>query len=1397
MSQRSMSAAHRGRPPPSSQPRTPVRRPNGNAQSMEDSSADFLHNQLHNNFPASIYTPPGMRITEPEKYVLLAPTDKKKMNDRLGPPEFWPITAASGEEDLTAKAISEGFIEPVALEDESGTMRTKFVHFDLGNMKGKLLQGVKEIEWKKTSSMRREPKGIMDSAVLNGIPKKSRFPTLQPCNKEFSEKWIKGLASSEPLHKLSNKVPHGFKGDVLLRTLMRESVPIIRATWFIKIILLNNNQKLEWTNNLVQFLLQEMNGVIKHQKSYNAEDTEEGIQNYHQTMMKMRQDMEYIIKLILWNYQEGLLNNESLLSKLVDVFGECNNLEQLGLVSSMMPDYLPDLCKSHRNLARRLVTYTTEKWLQITQHMTNAVKSETVGSTLTPFVRQVCSCLQNTLRYILMDSPDHIACMDGKTLNHIFSITKPNPEDTTEPGMKLTGVYREGWEHQCRLVEESHETHHCLTEYAPIDLQLYTCIDELDQISHTGSHSLQYEDLDSQISSILSQLKPLLVPVQNEKGNTQITPTERLVSFVCEWGTNKERVKHTYRRYLCVRLLREIAKQQNGVEEGENNGVGPPVLQKYLYHYLEQVGQEREEVMQLFTQLIQEEKMFSHDQYARTLISTGALNKMRSQGADSSSHSYFLVHLPVSFHPEQSSHTLHEKNQRKAALRMAGMPDRENSAVNVIIHQLLSIVGDTSQTISYDHYQVIEQVSSLKEYERSQIVHSLIAFCHKIDLSVVHMQFVTDLLERCGKISELYEFASHRLTRGGGETETICIGILRKYRQLIQLYSEDLLLSITQVPTGWIQWTHFEVLELSAEEGIRWEHQKEGSEDSTEKEQRGTTISEVQLIIAGEISRLDVSKELSNTLQMKSSDPPEGTMSKLMDYQMNSQGSDGELIVSLIQSVMMADENLVTQFLHRYRGAVLQWNEQMIDVIFKLLERGSFTVDQLSLWAISISSSPSSFDHCGRFLNMMFEEERKRNSDYISKSTGEQQREVITWIVRWVTSQTDENSLSILNQPRVKEMLQNNTDMVHQHITSTTVTPREALLYSLDGCKKTIEDIITSASLWSVHSSHLHLLLTIGSTKMEEVTDRIAKRVMEVLGKGEVMAQEKESKTRGQDRMMEKSALYCKLFSLLSEEFRNSLIRSFISILSDPRLHTTYLMDHLQGTQSESVAEGRGKEYDTATVHFLSSLLSITPSDLRTEFILSLVSQLESVAKQTLNTPVMHQWINTRAHGSRLLLLSPVVPLIRRDPNTFGLERISSSLLSISCTLIQQGHLSSNLVVSLLEVLIGDVEGGSKNGGEALRDKLRNQMKAEEVSPAVTSRIEQSLPSLSIQHTQPNSLLPVNTLLAGRKRVIEDTLSLLEDFPDAPLSPSMFAGAVSFLIHFLFPPDVVGQIGEV
>ena len=67
-----------------------------------------------------------------------------------------------------------------------------------------------------------------------------KVPGRVTLNEQKRENWLRELADdSGSLLKLSKNVPHGFKGEKLLETLVSRKIECSRATWYIRLIELN------------------------------------------------------------------------------------------------------------------------------------------------------------------------------------------------------------------------------------------------------------------------------------------------------------------------------------------------------------------------------------------------------------------------------------------------------------------------------------------------------------------------------------------------------------------------------------------------------------------------------------------------------------------------------------------------------------------------------------------------------------------------------------------------------------------------------------------------------------------------------------------------------------------------------------------------------------------------------------------------------------------------------------------------------------------------------------------------------------------------------------------------------------------------------------------------------
>ncbi|KAJ6972289.1 O-glucosyltransferase rumi [Populus alba x Populus x berolinensis] len=145
---------------------------------------------------------------------------------RLGPPDFHPQTPNCPEETLTNKYVASGYKEAVVEGLEEGR---EISHTQAPNFTSPVVKKCKEA-------------GQVYGVPLSGslLTKPGVFPEQRPCVEDLKKKWIEGLSQPHKrLRSLADHVPHGYRKRSLLEVLIRNNVPLLRATWFIKVTYLN------------------------------------------------------------------------------------------------------------------------------------------------------------------------------------------------------------------------------------------------------------------------------------------------------------------------------------------------------------------------------------------------------------------------------------------------------------------------------------------------------------------------------------------------------------------------------------------------------------------------------------------------------------------------------------------------------------------------------------------------------------------------------------------------------------------------------------------------------------------------------------------------------------------------------------------------------------------------------------------------------------------------------------------------------------------------------------------------------------------------------------------------------------------------------------------------------
>ncbi|KAL5572857.1 hypothetical protein UlMin_022454 [Ulmus minor] len=298
--------------------------------------------------------------------------EKEPLNSRLGPPDFHPQILNCPEETLTKEYVQSGYREIVeGLEEAKEITQTQVQSLS------------KPIVFKCKEAIRKCLRAINDSRAqkrkagqVYGVPladplltKPGVFPEQKACGEDFRKKWIEGLSQQHKrLRSLADHVPHGFRKRSLFEVLVRNNVPLLRATWFIKVTCLNQvrptsvssgaSDKAQlsrtelWTKDVIdylQILLEEyFSKNISHSAPHSRDRSPQMLYaagSVHQrgdpasTGLDVEEPSPhfkwwYMVRLLQWHLAEGLI----LPSLVIDwVLSQLQDKELLEIVQLLLP----------------------------------------------------------------------------------------------------------------------------------------------------------------------------------------------------------------------------------------------------------------------------------------------------------------------------------------------------------------------------------------------------------------------------------------------------------------------------------------------------------------------------------------------------------------------------------------------------------------------------------------------------------------------------------------------------------------------------------------------------------------------------------------------------------------------------------------------------------------------------------------------------------------------------------------------------------------------------------------------------------------------------------------------------------------------------------------------------
>uniref|UniRef100_A0A2P2LZB7 Uncharacterized protein MANES_05G034300 n=4 Tax=Rhizophora mucronata TaxID=61149 RepID=A0A2P2LZB7_RHIMU len=390
---------------------------------------------LSSNFPISSRRPPPLT-----PYKLKC--DKELLNSRLGPPDFHPQTPSCPEETLTREYAQAGYKETAeGLEETREIILSQVQTF------------TKPVVIKCREAIRRCLRAINDSRAqkrkagqVYGVPlsgplltKPGVFPEQRPCGEDFKKKWIEGLSQPHKrLRSLAECVPHGYRRKSLFEVLIRNNVPLLRATWFIKVTYLNQVRPTSasmssgtldksqvsrtelWTKDVIEylqylldeFLYRNTTRAAPHSRDRSSHLLYSGLVQHRSNASSVPLDGEepslhfkwgYVVRLVHWHHAEGLLLPSAIIDWVIIQLQEKDLFEILQLLLPIIYGFLETVVLSQtyvHTLAGIAIRFIREPSPGGSDLVDNSRRAYTT------------SALVEMLRYLILAVPDTFVALD-------------------------------------------------------------------------------------------------------------------------------------------------------------------------------------------------------------------------------------------------------------------------------------------------------------------------------------------------------------------------------------------------------------------------------------------------------------------------------------------------------------------------------------------------------------------------------------------------------------------------------------------------------------------------------------------------------------------------------------------------------------------------------------------------------------------------------------------------------------------------------------------------------------------------------------------------------------------------------------------------------------------------
>ncbi|XP_058517422.1 mediator of RNA polymerase II transcription subunit 12-like protein isoform X4 [Ochotona princeps] len=533
---------------------------------------------------------------------LLSYEQRPLKRPRLGPPDVYPQDPKQKEDELTAVNVKQGFNnQPAFTGDEHGSARNIVINpSKIGAYFSSILAEKLKLNTFQDTGKKKPQVNAKDNYWL-----------VTPRSQSAIHSWFSDLAGSKPLAILAKKVPILSKKEDVFAYLAKYSVPMVRATWLIKMTCaycsaiseakIKKRQapdpNLEWTQISTRYLREQLAKIADFY--HMAPSAGDGHVPMPPDVEQAMKQWEYNEKLAFHMFQEGMLEKHEYLTWILDV---------LEKIRPMDDEFLKLLLP----LMLQIVTLCCPSAL-VWNYSTNENKSANPGSPLD----------------LLQVAPSSLPMPGGNTA---FNQQVRARIYEAEQQIKQRG----------RAVEVRWSFDKCQESTAGVTISrvLHT-LEVLDR------HCFDRTDSSNSMETLYHKI----FWANQSKDSQEVAPNdEAVVTLLCEWAVSCKR-SGKHRAMAVAKLLEkrqaeieaercgdsEVLDEKESVSSASLAGSSLPVFQNVLLRFLDtqapslsDPNSECEKVefvnlVLLFCEFIRHD-VFSHDAYMCTLISRGDLS---------------------------------------------------------------------------------------------------------------------------------------------------------------------------------------------------------------------------------------------------------------------------------------------------------------------------------------------------------------------------------------------------------------------------------------------------------------------------------------------------------------------------------------------------------------------------------------------------------------------------------------------------------------------------------------------------------------------------------------------------------------------------------------------------